>query len=272
MMEPTVYEMITVALAHDLKDGDVGFTGLTTGSAAARFATSIPLAAAELARRTHAPNLTIMLAGHFHNPNLSKIASLPDSEFSEELRDLECEIQSKGFPNHPWVMKRGDISFGFSSGVQVDRQGNLNSVCIGDYRKPKVRLIGPVLQPEHFALFGREYIMMPHHTPRNFVEKVDFVSGVGYPGGLKGRAELGLDWGGPEQVITPKCIFDFDKEAGDIRVKSIHPGVTQQDLRDATGFDLGPLDDVPETPVPSDEDVRILREKVDPNGLLLPQA
>lgn len=272
MKPATVYEIITVALAHDLKDGELGFTGLTTGDAAARFATSIPLAAAELARLTHAPNLTIALAGHFHNPNLSKIGALPDSEFNEELRDLECEIQSKGFPNHPWVLKRGDISFGFASGVQVDRTGSLNSVCIGDYHRPKTRLIGPVLQPEHFAFFRREYIMMPRHERRNFVERVDFVSGVGYPGGLAGRRALGLDWGGPELVITPKCLFDFDKEAGRMRVKSIHPGVSRQDVQDSTGFDLGPLEAVPETPLPSTEELQLLRMKVDPERLLLPQA
>lgn len=101
MSAPNLYEILTVTLAHDLKDGEVGFTGLTTGNATARFATSIPLAAAELARRTHAPNLTIMLSGSFHNPNLSRLTALPDSEFDEDLRDLECEAQSKGYPNHP---------------------------------------------------------------------------------------------------------------------------------------------------------------------------
>ncbi len=272
MSAPNLYEILTVTLAHDLKDGEVGFTGLTTGNATARFATSIPLAAAELARRTHAPNLTIMLSGSFHNPNLGRLTSLPDSEFDEDLRDLECEAQSKGFPNHTWSIKRGDIDFGFSSGAQVDRRGNINSVCIGDYHKPKTRLIGPVLQPEHMSLFGREYIMMPVHEPRRFVERVDFISGVGYPGGLAGRRELGLDWGGPELVFTPKCIFDFDKEVGQMRVKSIHPGISQEDVRGSTGFDLGPLDDVPETPIPSAEEVEILRRQVDPHGLLLPAA
>src|SRR3546814_6322397 len=83
-------------------------------------------------------------------------------------------------------------------------RSNINSVCIGDYHRPKVRLIGPVLQPEHMTLFGREYIMMAHHDTRRFVEKVDFISGVGYPGGLAGRHELGLETGGPELVFTPK--------------------------------------------------------------------
>src|SRR3546814_6017170 len=91
------------------------------------------------------------------------------------------------------AIKRGDIDFGFSSGVQVDRVGNINSVCIGDHARPKVRLVGPILQPEHMTLFGREYVMMPHHAARNFVEKVDYVSGVGYPGGLADRKSTRLN-------------------------------------------------------------------------------
>src|SRR5208283_3097810 len=97
------------------------------------------------------------------------------------------------------------------SGAQIDVVGNINSVCIGDYFKPKVRLVGPILQPEHMSFFRREYVMMPRHDRERFVEKVDFISGVGYPGGLEGRLKLGLQWGGPELVITPLCIFDFDK-------------------------------------------------------------
>src|SRR5690606_18992017 len=103
-----------------------------------------------------------------------------------------------------------------------------------------------------------------------FVEKVDFISGVGYPGGQAGRRELGIEWGGPELVFTPKCIFDFDKEAGRMRVKSIHPGVGIDDLRASTGFDLGPLGDVPLTRLPEPEELELLRNEVDPYGLLLP--
>jgi glutaconate CoA-transferase subunit B len=265
-----MYEIITVALAHDLRDGELGFTGLTTGDATATFATSIPLAAAELARRTHAPSLTIVLAGWVHNPDLAALTHLPHSEFDEDLRDLQCEAHSKGYPNHTWCIKRGDISFGFASGVQIDVQGNINSVCIGDYAHPKVRLVGPVLQPEHMSLFGREYVMMAHHDKRRFVERVDFISGVGYPGGEAGRRELGLEGGGPELVFTPKCIFDFDKERGRMRVKSIHPGVSIEELRESTGFDLGSLSHVPTTPLPTEQELRILREEVDPRRLLLP--
>jgi glutaconate CoA-transferase subunit B len=265
----TLYERLAAALADDLNDEEVGFTGLLTGQAAAIFGTCIPIVAMELARRTHAPNLTLLLAGCYHNPDFAQLDALPDSEHDALLRDLPAEAQTYDYPGQ-WVLKRGDISFGFSSAVQVDRVGNINSVCIGPHDKPKVRLVGPILQPEHMTLFRREYIMMPHHDRRNFVEKVDYVSGVGYPGGLEGRRKLGLDWGGPRLVFTPKCIFDFDTQAGRMKVRSIHPGVTHEELRKATGFELGDLSKVPETAAPTEQQLRIIREQIDPRRMLLP--
>ena len=265
----TLHERLTVALAATLRNGEVGYTGLATGRAAAVYITGIPLAAMALAQRTHAPDLTILLAGWSHNPDLSKLDSLPESEFDERLRDLPCEAQIVDYPGQ-LAMKRGDVSFGFSSGVQVDAKGNLNGVCVGDPARPRVRLVGPILHPEHMTLFRREYIMMPHHEARNFVPRVDYISGVGYPGGLAGRRALGLDRGGPELVITPKCIFDFDKEAGRMRVRSIHPGCSAASLQAATGFDLGALDRVPVTPDPDAESLAILREDIDPRRVLIP--
>jgi|LFEF01.1.fsa_nt_gb glutaconate CoA-transferase subunit B len=268
--EITLYELLACALARELNDDEVGFTGLVTGSAAAIYGTLIPVAAMELARRTHAPGLTMLLAGWSHNPDLSQLEVIPDSEFSADLRDLPCEAQQIDYPGQ-YCLKRGDVSFGFSSGAQIDVHGNLNSVCIGPYARPKVRLVGPILQPEHMTLFGREYIMMPRHDRRTFVEKVDYVSGVGWPGGRQGRERLGLLHGGPDMVFTPKCVFDFDKDAGRMRVRSIHPGIEIADVVESTAFDLGDLSEVPLTQVPSPAELKILREKVDPRGILLPR-
>jgi len=269
MTDATLHETLAAVLSRDFADGEVGFTGLLTGAAAALFGTGIPLAAMELAKRRHAPDLTILLAGCYHNPDYSALDRLPDSEHSAMLRDLPCEAQMIDYPGQ-WVLKRGDVSFGFSSAVQVDVQGNINSVCVGPYDRPRVRLVGPILQPEHMTLFRREYVMMPHHDRRNFVGKVDFVSGVGWPGGRNGRKALGLDWGGPRWVVTPKCIFDFDADVGRIRVRSINEGVSPEELRDLTGFDLGDLSGIPKTESPSEEELALLRTAVDPSGVLLP--
>jgi len=271
MMTPTfsIEELLVVALSKTFNDGEVGFTGLATGSAAALYATGIPLAAMEFARQTHAPNLTILLAGWSINPNFADLKELPAAEFDSELRDLECEAQMQTYPGH-YAVRRGDVDFGFGSGVQVDVVGNINSVCIGDYRKPKVRLVGSILLPEHLSCFGREYLMMPHHQVRNFVNRVDYISGVGYPGGIEGRCALGLDRGGPELIVTPKCIFDFDKQKGCARMKSIHPGVSFQDVKKSTGFALN-VDQVKITPTPTSEELEILRRVVDPHAVLIPR-
>ena len=265
-MEYTISELLAVNLADSINDNEVGFTGLATGKAAATYITNIPLLGMELARRTHAPNLTILMSGWSTNPTLANLDSMPESEFDGELLDLECESQIQDYPG-TWAYKCGDIDFAFSSGVQVDKEGNLNCTCIGDPAKPKVQLVGPIFVPEHFAVFGREYIMMPHHSKRNFVEKVDHISGVGYPGGMKGREALGLPGDGPRYIYTPLCIFSFDED-GMIYVKSMHPGVTEEELRENTGFDLGDLSQVPITREPTEEELEILRNEVDPKGIL----
>ncbi len=270
-MNCTLEELLAVDMSHTFRDGELGFTGLATGKAAATYITNIPLAAMELAKRTHAPNLDIWLCGVYANADWSSLDGMPESEFEQEMMYLSCEAQEYDYPVTPYAARGGEVSFGFGSGVQVDREGNINSVCVGDSRHPKVALVGSIFLTEHMALFGREYIMMPHHERRNFVEKVDYISGVGFPGGREGRAKLGLRGGGPAYIYTPRCIFAFDEE-GKIYVRSIHPGVTRQEVMDNTGFELGDLDSVPTTPLPTEEELRILREEVDPRGILLRPA
>ena len=266
-MEYTLKELLAASLAHTFRDGEVGFTGLATGKAAADYISNIPLMGMQLARKTHAPNLTILLCGWSINPDFTGLDFLPDSEYEEKLQNLPCEAQMIDWPG-PWGHRRGEVSFAFGSGVQVDKEGNINSTCIGDYRHPKVQLVGPIFLPEHMSVFGREYIMMPKHEKRTFVEKVDYVSGVGYPGGMEGRRKLQLEGGGPKYIYTPRCIFSFDEE-GKIFVKSIHPGVTPDEVIENTGFDVGDLSNVPVTPEPTEEELRIMREEIDPNRLFL---
>ncbi len=268
-MKYTRNEMLAALLSHGFRDGEVGFTGLATGKAAATYITNIPLAAMKLAQLTHAPNLTILFNGWCVNPDLSKLTAMPESEYDNTLLSLPCEAHMTSWPG-PWSHHRGEIDFAFCSGAQIDREGNVNSIRIGSAAHPKVALVGPIFVPEHMAEFNREYIMVPHHERRTFVERVDCISGVGFPGGRAGRKALGLSGGGPCAIYTSKCVFTFNEE-GCIQVASIHPGVTAQELQQCTGFMLGDLSSVPQTPAPSDEELTLLREQVDPNGLLLQQ-
>lgn len=110
--EATIPEIIAAQLARGFHDGEVGFTGLVTGEAATLYGTTIPMAAMLLAKRMHAPNLTVLLAGWSHNPDLSTLDVVPDSEFDAVLRDLDCDAQATTYPG-PFSFRRGDVDFGF---------------------------------------------------------------------------------------------------------------------------------------------------------------
>ncbi len=267
MNDYSLNELLTVHLSRTFHNGEVGFTGLATGEAAGMFITNIPLAAMFLAQKMHAPDLTILLAGWCVNPDLSELEQLPSSEYGNELLNLPCEAQMTTWPG-PWSHHVGEIDFAFCSGVQVDIKGNINCTCIGDHSQPKVALVGPIFLPEHFSQFGREYIMMPHHAARSFVDKVDHISGVGYPEGREGRKKMGLTGSGPCKIYTPKCIFSFD-EKGTLFLESIHPGIDPEDVISNTGFDLGDISHIKTTQIPTEEELRILREEVDPKHILL---
>ena len=190
----TLNELIAVNLSKEFKNGDVGFTGLATGGPAALYITAIPLVAMELARRTHAPDLNIIFAGWIQNPDLSKLERIPDAEYDETLRDIPCEAQYLTYP-YQYSFRRGSISFGFGSGVQLDKYGNINSVCIGNHNKPKVRMVGPIFLSKNIFQCLKQEICddLPHHEKRAFTNKVDYITGVGYPDGKKRKEKkLGL--------------------------------------------------------------------------------
>jgi glutaconate CoA-transferase subunit B len=261
-------EFLAILLSRTLRDGEIGFTGLSTGPRAALYGTGIPLAAMGLAQQMHAPNLTILLCGWVINPRLDTLEFLPELEFSDLMTDLACEGHITGYPN-AISYKRGTVDFGFSTGAQVDRFGNLNSVRIGRDRLPDVRLVGPILQPEHFAVFGREIIAMPTHSRRTFVESVDYRSGVGHRVDGMSRWDLGLRTQGPALVISPLGLFRFGS-TGQMEASDLVPGVGQDEVVASTGFaiDRG----APPTDPPTDEELRVLRTVVDPRGVLLADA
>lgn len=268
--QPTIYEVMAAAISHELKDGENWFIGLATGPQTILLLSRLPIAGMALAQHTHAPNSFMLVAGWLMNPVVSAMPTGMESEFGTVLRDWPCESFGNSLIRAASA-GRGDIDVGFGSAAQVDKYGNCNIVCIGDYHKPKVRLIGPINQPGHFSLFGREFIVV-EHDKRNFVDKVDFISGVGYLDGPGARERLGLTGGGPGIIFTDKAIFDFHPETKLARLRSIHPGTSLDEVRDNTGYthDYIPAE-VPETPLPTDEEIRLIREVIDPRGVLLPR-
>ena len=268
--KPTAYEVMAAAIARELGDFENWFIGLATGQKTILLLSRIPITGMALAQHTHAPNSFMLIAGWLMNPVAGEIPTGMESEFGTLLRDWRCE----GWGNAlvpPTSPERGEIDVGFGSAAQVDKYGNCNIVCLGDYHRPTVRLIGPINQPGHFSLFGREFIVVEHEK-RNFVDRVDFISGAGYLDGPGAREKLGLTGGGPCNIFTDKAIFDFDPETKLARLKSIHPGVSLDEVVENTGYshDYVP-EKVPETPPPTDEELRLIRDVIDPRGVLLPR-
>ena len=269
--KPTTYEVMATAISHELKDNENWFIGLATGETTIQILSRVPIAGMALAQHTHAPNSTMLVAGWIINPVVSEIPTGMESEYGTALDDWRCECRGNSLI-YAFSSGRGDVDVGFGSAAQIDKYGNCNIVCIGDYRKPKVRLIGPINQPAHFSLFGREVIVVDHEK-RNFVDKVDFISGVGYLNGPGTREKAGLTrGGGPCMILTDKAIFDFDRKTKLARLKSIHPGVSLDWVIANTGFthDWVPKR-VPETPPPTGEELKLIREVIDPRGVLLPR-
>jgi glutaconate CoA-transferase subunit B len=261
-------EVMACAISHSFKNGERGFTGLPTGPKTSELIVGIPIVAMALAKATHAPNFSMMLAGWVVDPSWDE---LPTEELMGEYEDKflgwsavahlseeECLI----------VARKGLFDVGFSTGVQVDKYGNLNTVCIGDYHKPKVRLIGPIFLPEHMSLFNREIIMMPHER-RRFVDRVDYISAVGFLDGPGTREKAGLKRGGPQFVITDLAILGFDDVTKRMSLVSVHPGVTVDEVIKNTGFELIIPQKVPETPPPTQEEIDLIRNKIDPGCIFL---
>lgn len=153
----------------------------------------------------------------------------------------------------------------FFSGLQLDRRGNLNLFGIPDGNGGwRMRGPGSVALATMSTNCRGYYIVMPRHEPRTFVEKVALISALG---DARERKRLGFPGGGPRLVVSPLGVFDFDDD-GELRVRSLHEGVTPDVVKDATGFPLEVPDDTPTTPPPTEEELELLRERVDVHGTL----
>jgi glutaconate CoA-transferase subunit B len=237
-------DAMTIAAARRLADGAVCFVGI-----------GLPSTAANLARRTHAPNLVLV----YESGTLgSKPARLPLSIGDGELADTADSVISVPEVFNYWLQP-GRVDVGFLSGAQLDRFGNINSTVIGDYAKPKVRLPGAGGAPE-IAASCREVVVMLRQTPRAFVERVDFVSSMGYGRGPGDRERLGLRGAGPRTVVTDLGILRPDPATCELTLVALQPGATVEQARDATGWDLGVADEVEELEPPTGEELAVLRE------------
>jgi acyl CoA:acetate/3-ketoacid CoA transferase beta subunit len=152
--------------------------------------------------------------------------------------------------------------------TQVDRYGNQNIAAIGDYAKPRTQLLGYRGAPGNTVHHTTSY-WVPNHTPQVLCEKVDTVTGVGYDRKLSGKA---AEWHEIRAVVTNLAVLDFDTPDHRMRLRSVHPGVTPADVQEATGFELVIPDDVPTSREPTDDELRLLHEVIDPTGLRIKEV
>jgi glutaconate CoA-transferase subunit B len=237
-------EMMTIAAARALSSADVCFVGI-----------GLPSAACNLARLTHAPGLRLIYeSGTIETrPDV-----LPLSIGDGELHDTALTTVSVPEIFSYWL-QGGRIGVGFLGGAQVDRFGNLNSTVIGSYGSPSVRLPGGGGAPEIATGCQRIYIIM-NHSPRAFVERIDFVTSLGHgPTGRERRA-LGLRSEGPALIVTDLCMMRPEPESKEFQVVSLHPGVTRDDVRLRTGWAVRFAATVDETPAPNPLELNTLRD------------
>jgi glutaconate CoA-transferase, subunit B len=241
-------ELMICLAARYLEDGSTVVVG-----------TGVPCAAAMLAQRVGAPGLMIM----FEAGGVG--AQLPTMPISVgDSRTFYRGLYAGSMAEIMEACSRGMVDYAFLGGAQVDPYGNLNSTVIGDYARPKTRLPGSGGANDLASLCWRTMMIMPQDA-RRFVPKVDFVTTPGYLTGPGAREAAGLPPGtGPHKVVTNLAVIGFDEATKRMRVEAMHPGVTREAVIAATGFELIWPGEVPTSEEPTEEELRILREEVDP--------
>ena len=167
-------------------------------------------------------------------------------------------------------LQRGNVDVGFMGGAQIDKHGNINATVIGEYDHPKVRLPGSGGSQEIAAWANRCYIMTPHQK-RRFPEKVEFMTSAGFINGKGDREDAGLRGGGMLAVVTDIGILE-PNEDGEMILTALHPGKTVEDAKVNTGWDLKIAEQVRVTELVTENELRILREELDPTGIYLKSA
>ena len=252
-MEYNPTELLICIASRQMEDRTSAFIG-----------TGIPMLAAALAKKTHAPELAAVFEfGGIGSPlELLPLAVGGSRTFYKALAAMSiCDVME--------AAQRGLIEYGFLGGAQIDMYGNLNSTVIGDHDRPKVRFPGSGGANDIGSLCWKTISIM-RHDRRRFVEKVDFITTPGYLSGPGAREKAGLPAGtGPYRVVTDLALLGFDETSRWMKLLAVNPGVTVEQVKENTGFELIIPDKVEENAPPSPEELRLLREKIDPGRLYI---
>jgi glutaconate CoA-transferase subunit B len=241
------------AASRVLEDGKSVFVG-----------TGLPIIASMLAQRTHAPNLLVVFEAGGVGP---KIPAIPISV--GDSRTFHRAVMAASMDYVMSCAQLGHIDYGFLGAAQIDAYGNLNTTVIGAHDAPKTRLPGSGGANDLGSLCHRTIVLMRQDT-RKFVEKLDYLTTPGYLSGPGAREKAGLPRNtGPYRVITQLCVMGFDAESKRMKLVSTHPGVTVKEVVENTGFKLLVPERVPVTGEPNGEELRLLREELDPNKIVI---
>ncbi len=224
-----------------------------------------PCAATMLAQKSHAPNIVAMFEAGGAGAQLEALPiSVGDS------RTWHRGITSGSMADTMNALARGQVDYCFLGGAQIDPYGNLNSTYVGgSYQQPKVRFPGSGGANDLASFAWRTMVITPQ-DPRRFVEELEVLTSPGYLTGKGAREAAGLPTGtGPYKVITQLAVLGYCPETCRMRVESLHPGVSLQQVRDATSFELLVSPELDQTPPPSAHELDLLRREVDPKGLFI---
>lgn len=249
-------EMMICTAARYLQNGNIAAIG-----------TGAPCAAAMLAQKTHAPDLTVM----FESGGIAPILPMMPVSIADSSTYYKG-LMAAGVGETMDTCARGQVDYTFIGGAQIDKYGNLNTTCIGDHSAPKVRFPGSGGANDFGAFCWRTMIMTPHVKER-FVERVEFITTPGYLDGPGAREAAGLPpGGGPHKIITNLAILGFDEESKIIKIEALGPGVTVEQVLANTGFAPVVPDRIDTIDPPTDRELKVLREEVDPDGFLIGRA
>jgi glutaconate CoA-transferase subunit B len=246
----TPQELMVVAAAREIADGEVVFVGMR-----------LPLLAFGLAKRTHAPSAI----GIFENGLVRDQVPPPDLYTMSDAPNVRGAAWATGLVDVMQLLQHGDVNLGFIGGAEVDRFGNINTNWIGPREAPRVKLPGSGGGAD-IASLAQRLVTLMEHEPRRLRSRVDFVTSPGFgDGSAEWRARQGLVRGGPSAIITTLGVLRFDAFSHEAYLATYHPFTTPSDVQAATGWPLLLAEDCRATEAPTADELRLIRA-ADPHG------